>query len=135
MIIQIRNSWITLWLARVLAGNGDAGSWLPSLCSFLDSNQWLRQRFFLRFPGSTTGGLLIPYFVHPCCECFQSDSSKRGGTNLLGGFRVGKQLIPLSHLQYADDTLIFLDGEGSQLNNLISLIHCFELVSEMRNNW
>lgn len=37
--------------------------------------------------------------------------------------------------RHADDTLIFLDGERSQLTNLISLIHCFELVFRMRINW
>lgn len=40
-----------------------------------------------------------------------------------------------SNIQYADDTLVFLDGGKNQLGNLISLIHCFELVSGMKVNW
>lgn len=53
--------------------------------------------------------------------------SKNGEkNNLIQGFQVGKEAIPISHLQYADDTLLFLDGGKNHLINLISLIHCFE---------
>lgn len=51
------------------------------------------------------------------------------------GFRVGKESIPITHLHYADDTLLFLDEGKNHLINLISLIHCFELVSGMEINW
>lgn len=44
-------------------------------------------------------------------------------------------MTPISHLQYTDDSLLFLDGGKDYLSNLISLIHCFELVLVMKINW
>lgn len=43
--------------------------------------------------------------------------------NLIQVFQVGKEAIPISHLQFADDTLLFVDGGKDHLINLISLIH------------
>lgn len=48
--------------------------------------------------------------------------------NLFKGFLIGKEQTLISDLQYADDTLRFLEGGRTQLRNLISLIHCFELI-------
>lgn len=54
--------------------------------------------------------------------------------DLIQGFCVGKEAIPISHLHYADDILLFLDGGKNHHINLISLIPCFELVSRMKIN-
>lgn len=48
---------------------------------------------------------------------------------------MGKEQIPISHLQFVDDTILFLDGEEDRLRNLLSLLHCFEMVSRMKINW
>lgn len=50
-------------------------------------------------------------------------SKRRQWAKSIKGFRVGKELTLLSHLQYADDTLLFLGGGKYQLLNLISWIH------------
>lgn len=39
------------------------------------------------------------------------------------------------HLQFADDTLIFMKEGTHCINNLQKLIQCFELVSGLRVNW
>lgn len=110
-------------------------TWMPSLSPLLYPHQWLPQRFFLRFWWFSTRGSLILFLFTLVADAFSQILLKGEKQNLFKGFRVEKQLTPLLHLQYADDTLLFLDGEGSQLSNLISLIHCFKLVFGMRTNW
>lgn len=56
-------------------------------------------------------------------------------TIFLNDFGRQKEQIPILHLQYVDDTLLFLDSSKNQLRNLISLIHCFELISCIKMNW
>ena len=38
------------------------------------------------------------------------------------GCNVGKDNILISHLQFADDTIFFVDSDGSSFNNLISVL-------------
>lgn len=75
----------------------------------------------------------FPFPFHPMADAFSQILIRGEEQNLFKGFRVGKQPTPLSHLQFAGDTTFF--GWLSLLRNLISLIHCFELVLGMRINW
>lgn len=90
------------------------------------------------FPAS--GGLrqvdpLSRFLFTLVADAFSQILKNGDNRNFIQGFQASKESIPLSHLQYADDTLFFLDGERSNLLNLIALIHCFELVSGMKINW
>lgn len=81
------------------------------------------------------GDLLSPFLFTSVEDAFSQILTIGEEQHLIRGFQVGKKEIAISHLQYADDTLFFLDGEKDQLRNLISLIYCFELVSVMKINW
>lgn len=87
--------------------------------------------FSFHIGGCRQGDPLPPFFSHwwPMPSQILKNKENR---NLVQGFRVCKDSVPLSHLRYANDTLLFLDGEKTHLLNLISLIHCFELVSGMK---
>ncbi|XP_071695543.1 uncharacterized mitochondrial protein AtMg01250-like [Rutidosis leptorrhynchoides] len=54
---------------------------------------------------------------------------------LFKGIEVGRDNIPISHLQYADDTIFF--GEWSRLNalNLMKTLKSFELASGLKVNF
>lgn len=51
------------------------------------------------------------------------------------GFQVGAEKVNVSHLQLADDTLIFMDVDPKLGNIFKSLFRCFKLVSELKVNW
>lgn len=95
-------------------------------------------KHFVRLSWSTTGGPLIPVLFTIVADAFDQILLKGVQQNLFRGFQVGKQLTPLAfticgrHIDFPGWD--FLDGEGSQLTNLISLIHYFKLVSGMRIN-
>jgi len=54
---------------------------------------------------------------------------------LLEGFAVGPRNVAgivVSHLLFADDTLIFCEANGERLRNLRCLFLCFEAVSGLK---
>lgn len=53
----------------------------------------------------------------------------------LGSFQLGSNGLKIGHLQFADDTLVFLDESREQVDCLRYLLVLFELVSGLRINF
>ncbi|XP_071725850.1 uncharacterized mitochondrial protein AtMg01250-like [Rutidosis leptorrhynchoides] len=51
------------------------------------------------------------------------------------GVEVGGDKIPISHLQYADDTIFFGSWSERNIQNLMKLLKCFELTSGLKVNF
>ena len=51
---------------------------------------------------------------------------------LFEGFRVARNSQAISHLQFADDTLIFCGENEDQIRNVKATLLCFEAVSGLR---
>lgn len=54
---------------------------------------------------------------------------------LFKGFQVGSDKVKVSHLQFANDSIILVEGHEKNVLVLKSLIQCFELVSGFKVNW
>ena len=50
------------------------------------------------------------------------------------GCKVGKNNIMILHLQFADDTIFFIDSEGPSFNNMMTLIGLFCEASGLKIN-
>lgn len=50
------------------------------------------------------------------------------------GFMIDSDSFRISHLQFADDTMIFCDAEERQLGFLRYILCCFEAVSDLKIN-
>ena len=48
--------------------------------------------------------------------------------------KVGKDNVMISHLQFTDDTIFFVDSNGSSFNNLVSLLGLFYSASRLKIN-
>ncbi|XP_057734722.1 uncharacterized mitochondrial protein AtMg01250-like [Arachis stenosperma] len=48
---------------------------------------------------------------------------------------IGKDNIELSHLQFADDTILFCPPEEETIRNYASLLRCFEMTSRLSINF
>ena len=88
--------------------------------------------FFQTYRGLRQGDPLSPLLFILVMEALSRliQRGVRGG--LLDGFEVGddcRRRISVSHLLYADDTLIFCGAEERQLYNLRCILLCFEAVS------
>ena len=60
---------------------------------------------------------------------------KAENQNLISGFRVAKTAPSISHLQFADDTLIFCEAKEDQIKNVKAILYCFEAVLGLKINF
>ncbi|GJS87001.1 putative reverse transcriptase domain-containing protein [Tanacetum coccineum] len=58
----------------------------------------------------------------------------RGRRIFFTGIRVGEDEVLVSHLQYADDTIIFGEWWKENVSNLMNILKCFEEVSGLKIN-
>ncbi|XP_071708815.1 uncharacterized protein [Rutidosis leptorrhynchoides] len=61
-----------------------------------------------------------------------NNSCKMGSVEWGG---IGNEKIPISHLQYADDTVFFGTWSLDNIENLMKLLKCFELCSGLNVNY
>ena len=54
---------------------------------------------------------------------------------LIRGVKVGSKGVEVSHLQFAIDTILFLDNDKDGFSNVLSLLQIFELSSGLKINW
>ena len=89
--------------------------------SYFSSSQGIRQ-----------GDPLSPLLFVLIMEALSSMMVEAEARGLVAGFSIGLEHNPglrVSHLLFADDTLIFCDAEEEQLRNLRCLFLCFEVAS------
>ncbi|KAK9139645.1 hypothetical protein Scep_009326 [Stephania cephalantha] len=60
------------------------------------------------------------------------DSAKRHG--VIEGFKVGDEGIHVTHLQYADDSLLFVKNSERAVANMMHLVHTFYTISGLKLN-
>ncbi|KAF5457277.1 hypothetical protein F2P56_021390, partial [Juglans regia] len=105
--------------SSVLVNGADAG--------FFDSSRGLRQ-------GDPLSPLLFVIVMEALSRMVQATVD--GG--FLSGFKVGNGFggpFIISHLLFADDTLVFCEAERSQVQTLRALLLCFEAVSGLKDVW
>ncbi|XP_071738879.1 uncharacterized protein [Rutidosis leptorrhynchoides] len=49
------------------------------------------------------------------------------------GVEIGRDKVPISHLQYADDTIFFGAWSEGNIRDLMKLLKCFELTSGLKD--
>lgn len=94
--------------------------WLPRILSLSNIHKRFRQRILPCLRGLRQGDLFAPFLFTLVADAFSQILKNGENSNLIQGFRIGKESIPISHLQYATSTLLSLDGGKRQLLNLIS---------------
>jgi hypothetical protein len=97
-----------------------------SPCGFFASSRGLRQ-----------GNPLSPLLFVIVMEAFSRMMDKASGAGCISGFSVGNagpQPLVISHLLFADDTLIFCDKNPDQIQFLGDLLTWFEAISGLKIN-
>jgi mannosylglycoprotein endo-beta-mannosidase len=88
--------------------------------------------YFRSSRGLRQGDPLSPLLFVIVMEAFSRMIEKAVTEGLLRGFAVGH--LQVSHLLFADDTLIFCDADVKQFRNLRRLLLCFEAASGLKIN-
>lgn len=89
--------------------------------------------FFSSSRGLRQGDPLSPFLFTLVADSLNQINAE--SKNMFKGFQVGAEEVNVSHLQFTDDTLIFMDGDPKLGHFLTSLIRCFELVAGLKVNW
>lgn len=84
--------------------------------------------------GLRQGDLLSP-FLFVIAEAFTQLMTRAIEKNLFQGVEVGHEAVNVSHLQFADDTLVFCLAKRQFLTNLRRILDCFQLLSGLKINF
>ena len=112
-------------------------------CEILCFNKWLSYRFFLIGFFSSQRHLrqedpLSPFLFIIAMEGLNDMLKIAQEKSWLRGFRVSSRVgadLEITHLQYADDTLVFCDANQNQLKILRVIFVLFEAISGLHINW
>lgn len=125
------------FLDYVLARKGFDPSWRKWTIGCLPSSQFsiiINDTPTTR--GLRQGDLLSPFSFTLFADIFSQIILKGEKKKLFSGFRVGSEEVRVSHLQLADDTLIFMEEGSNSINNLFFfLIDKGKLLIEKRKKW
>lgn len=102
---------------------------------YVDHDQWNpistfshEKMFKVRYPIST-------FLFSIIGEALTYIIRKAHQNSLVEGLKIGRDTIEITHLQFADDTLIFLPHNTEQLLNLKRLLHCLSLMTGFKINF
>ncbi|XP_050219021.1 uncharacterized protein LOC126669562 [Mercurialis annua] len=115
--------------------------WISRISSFFDSTQLSvllngspTENFFMG-KGVHQGDPISPMLFVLAVESLKALLSKAIGLGLFSGVQVDGLDEPVSILQFADDTLIFVPNDLQMVENLLHILRCFELISGLKINY
>ena len=89
---------------------------------------------FKGFKGLRQGDPLSPFLFTLVADGLSRLMERASRIRYVKGWRVGKDKVMVSHLQFADDTIFFLEPEGSSFKNLLTVLALFCYVSRLKIN-
>ncbi|XP_026384636.1 uncharacterized protein LOC113280196 [Papaver somniferum] len=91
--------------------------------------------YFKSKKGIRQGDHLSPFLFLLVGEALSYMIKQAQEQGLISGFQVAANGTSVSHMQFADDTLIFLDADMDQIKNLRLLILSFEQLTGLKINF
>ena len=95
----------------------------------------IRSPYFKTFRGLRQGDPLSPLLFNLVADALGVTLDKAKNRGRIKG--VLDNLIPggVTHIQYADDTVIMVDGSAESIRNLKMILYCFEWLIGLRINF
>ncbi|XP_077231884.1 uncharacterized protein LOC143864904 [Tasmannia lanceolata] len=91
--------------------------------------------FFRSSRGLRQGDPLSPFLFVIVAEALSLLMEKGKSVGLVKGIQCGQNRVEVSHLQFADDTLLFSSPQTSKILNLKAVLRCYEIVTGQRSNF
>lgn len=85
--------------------------------------------------GLRQGDPLSPFLFNIATEGLNILMSRAQQIGLIKGVKIGSSGVLLSHLQFADDSILFCEAEEMELCNIKRVLRCFELISRLKINY
>ena len=112
-------------------------SWIKGCLSSVSYSVIINGRPRGKFRGSKglrQGDPLSPFLFMLVADGLSRLMEKATEVGFVKGCKVGKDNILISHLQFADDTIFFIDSEGPSFNNMMTLLGLFCEASGLKIN-
>lgn len=90
--------------------------------------------FFPPQRGLRQGDPLSPFLFAIVGEALSMMIDIAGEASLIDGFKPVLTVPRITHLQFADDTIIFCGAKEEQVKNVVAILRCFEAVSGLKVN-
>ena len=84
--------------------------------------------------GLRQGDLLSPFLFTLVVDVLGRLIDKATQCRAIRGFTVGKDKVEVSHLQFADDTLLFMEANCNYFLNYLTILEVFSSISGLRVN-
>ncbi|XP_028113211.1 uncharacterized protein LOC114311295 [Camellia sinensis] len=85
--------------------------------------------------GLRQGDPLSPFLFNIVAEGLNILLSRARQLGLIQGAVVGSSGLRITHLQFADDTILFCNADKEEVGNIKRILRCFEIVSGLRINY
>lgn len=85
--------------------------------------------------GIRQGDPLSPFLFNIVVEGLNILLTRARELNLFKGGVIGANEISVSHLQFADDSIIFCEANWEEVMNIKRVLRCFEMISGLRINY
>jgi len=85
--------------------------------------------------GLRQGDPLSPFLFNIVAEALNILLSKAKELGFLKGAQVGPTGFSISHLQFADDTILFCEANWEEVVNIKRILRCFEILSGLKSNY
>ena len=81
------------------------------------------------------GDPLFPFLFLMADEVLNRLVDRAKELGFIKGASVGSSNFSLSHLQFADDTILFCEANVTEVTNIKRILRCFEVISGMKVNF
>lgn len=99
---------------------------------FLHHVEWCVKRFFWVFTWLKARRFTVPLLFHFSGGFFLCIDGQCQFFSLIHSFQVGRDGFTISHLQFVDDTICFLNNSNEQVLHLKCILQTFETISRLK---
>ena len=85
--------------------------------------------------GLRQGDPLSPFLFNVAVEGLNILMSRAQQLGLIKGVTIGSNGVQLTHLQFADDSILFSEAKEMEVCNIKRVLRCFELISGLKINY
>ena len=126
------------FLSHLMMRMGFWGRWRSWIMECISSARYFilingtPKGFFQAKRGLLEGGPLSPFLFDIVVEALSSMISLVGEANLISVFRPAVNGPKITHLQFADVTLVFCEANEGQIKYVVAILRCFGAISGLK---